>query len=171
MNLDQLSSPLPKPWLDIACDVLTCRRLVVEPSGTSDAFSYYGVLATVVNAGSNVSGLAITPEVASPHYTVVGNIYTAPFAMAFQVSIGISVQTAVAQDMRYAVEIAKNGVFQPWLSSGQGVFSAPAASSNYFTASALMSLAPGDTVSWRFTNISPGQLAVGNVRFSGFPVA
>lgn len=170
MDLNSLNSPLPKPWLEMSCDSLTCRRLIVEPSGTSDAFSAYGGLATVVPAGTNISGLATTLEITSPYYAIVNNIYTAPFAMSFNVSIGVAVQTAVPQDMRYALEISKNGVFPPFLSSGQGIFAAPAASNQYYTASALISLNPGDTVSWRFTNLSPGQLVVSNFRFSGFPV-
>lgn len=166
-----LTAPLPKPWLDIACDELRCRSLIVEPSGTSDAFSYYGGAPTVVPSGTNSFGLAITPEVASPYYTVVGNIYTAPFAMSLQVSIGVSVQTAVPQDMRYSLDISKNGAFPAFLNGGQQIYGAPAASSQYYTTSALVSLAAGETVSWRFTNTSAGQLVVANSRFSGFPVA
>lgn len=170
MDLNALNAPLPKNWLQLSCDSLTCRRLVVEPSGSSDAYSYYGGALTVVPAGTNSSGLATTHEVSSPYYMTIGNIYTAPFAMSLQVTIGVAIRTAIAQDMRYALEISKNGVFQPWLSSGQSVYSAPAASSQYYTAQALVALVPGDTVSWRFTNISAGQLFVSNARFSGFPV-
>jgi hypothetical protein len=173
MNLDQLSAPLPKPWLEIACDKLTCRSLVVEPGAGSESFSYYfnvggGLL--VVPTGQ-VSSIADTPWVSSPYYNAPQNIYTAPRALAISVSAQIIMSTTIGQNLHGQLELFVNGVNPPELISDLVVPGAVAGFADVIWNTAVLSLAQGDTVTWRFRNIGGANCVVNAIKFSGVVVS
>ena len=173
MNLDQLSSPLPKPWLNIACDTLTCRQLIVDPvPGFSDAFSYYSNLGggLSIPALTSIGGLCQTVEIATEFYRA-GDVYESDRDLNIQVSISLQVSSALAQEMRFRLGFLVAGLPVAWQTNTYLITGVGANSAQYITATALIALPAGTTLSWRFSNDSAGILAVNTCRFSGFPVS
>ena len=171
MNLDQLSAPLPKPWLEIACDKLTCRSLVVEPGAGSESFSYYfnvGGGLTVVPFG-NVASVANTPLLASPYYTPL-NVYTAPRALALSVSVQIIMSTTISQNLHGQLKLVINGATSSEFTADLVVPGAIAGFADIVWNMAVISLAHGDTLSWIFTNVGGANCVVNAIKFSGVVV-
>lgn len=84
MNLQQLNSPLPKPWLDIACNKLTCNELVtpVQPVNTQ-LFQCYQSLP--LPAVGSTTMICDTAEIVNPNFNIATNRYTAPSNQYVQV--------------------------------------------------------------------------------------
>lgn len=166
MNLEQLSSPLPKPWLEISADKITCRELVVSGGSVGGAFSSYQA-GSLNLLGVPYTAVAQVPTITNPAYNPSTNIYTAPAAQTLSFTMSYVMGWPVAStDIVTAVSIRKNGVDTTFISGCKSLQGASA--TNGISISGIIQLQAGDTLGYFITNAggAGGTLFYGC--FSGF---
>lgn len=158
MNLQQLSSPLPKPWLDIACDVLACRSLAVQNPAV---FSSTQSGSAFIN-GATYTNLCNVADIATPAYDPITNRYTAPTAQTVEFSVYFALLWPVAiTDSAASLLIQKNGVdtlYTCGLKANQGTQSIGS-----MRASGIFQLVAGDVLGYRILTAvasGPGGVAI-----------
>lgn len=166
MNLDSLTSDLPKKWLHIQCDKLTAN-VVETPAGpvSTQAFSAYSNISVPLPGVSN--SLPNTITIDNPNYDNNVASYTAPSAQFVQFTWQMVLQGigggATCQTQFF---MSLNGITQIETLNRQ-TFQGNNATGTIYS-SAIIRMAAGDVVTWTFT--SGGVVGVWNVypvSFSG----
>ena len=171
MNLQQLESALPKPWLNIQCNRLTANEVVtpVVPAPiTVFASSQNGAVSNVNNAPT--SNIMTTTTISNPNFNPATNVYTASVAQYVSFSLSyVFTCSALAQNITTSVFFRLNGVLR---AVGSVVRVSASISDNYtVNLNEVIQLAAGDTVGYLITATSTqvgSQLAFG--QFSGVVV-
>ena len=157
MNLQQLQSNLPKPWLDIQCNKLTCNEIVVPvlPSNVQ-LFACYQSVARPATASQKI--LCDTVLIANPNLNIATNVYTAPSTQFVQVTLqGVIGLGASGATITSSVTLTVNDLTQPTPTMVQSV----AVGSNGLTpitCSGIVRLNAGDRLGYSVDNsVSVGQ--------------
>lgn len=111
MNLQQLESPLPKPWLNIQCHTLTADEVItpVQPSNLK-LWSAHQVGALPVGPNTTVGNLCSVTDIENPNYNGVTNVYTAPIDQYVNVSFQGLVQVNPSGNVLSSVEFFINNI-------------------------------------------------------------
>ena len=171
MNLQSLSSGLPKPWLDIACNKITCNELVVavQPSNSQLFQLVQGVSSPAVGS---TTALCDVNQIVNPNVNLVANTYTAPVAQFVDVSLkgvtslGNNVTNPLISPL---VTLTVNGVDV----AGAVVINTitlPAFGSIASNLNTIVQLQAGDVLGYRVTNVVVATLFSQFYSFSGVVV-
>jgi len=111
MNLQQLESALPKPWLNIQCNRLTANEVVtpVVPAPLN-VFASEQVATNVLVNGVPRSNIMTTATIPNPNFNLATNVYTAPVDQYVSFSLSYSVQGSnLVQNVGTSVYFRVNG--------------------------------------------------------------
>ena len=171
MNLQQLESALPKPWLNIQCNRLTANEVVtpVVPAPiTVFASAQNGTVSIVNNAPTSSIMTAVT--IPNPNFNLVTNVYTAPVAQYVSFSLSYVFECSnLAQNIATNIFFRVNGNARAVLGTARRT--ATASDSYTINLNEVIQLAAGDTVGYLISATSTqagSQLSFG--QFSGVVV-
>lgn len=167
MNLQQLESALPKPWLNIQCNRLTANEVVV-PVASKATFAYYSAVSNIALPSlANLQTVCNQISILNANYNVATNIFTAPRAVDLLCTFAITVASTAAQNLAYSVVFIVNGLNLAQNEYIQNLVAVPAFTQQTLTISCPVSLNVGDTVGYVFTNLGAGPFLYSTPRFSG----
>jgi len=170
MNLQQLESALPKPWLNIQCNSLTANQVIVPPASKT-TFAYYSANTNVpLAAGANFQTGCNQISILNLNYNVATNIFTAPRAVDMICTVAVTVAATTLQNISYYVGFIINNTSLLQNEYQQNLVSVPAFTAQTLTISCPVSLNAGDTVGFIVVNNGAGGFLYSAPRFSGVGV-